>query len=608
MDRKRKGRPGRAAVVLRALAMLALVLAAGSVAAVPAGDAADLVITLEAAQAKVARSDGVTVRVTVSNPGAASRRVLRWLLPVGTPGDSLFEVTRDGVPVAYLGPLIKRRAPSADDYLTLAPGESRRFTVDLAQYYDFSVSARYLVAYDTGLLAGDLSQLPGAAKVATRVATNAVAIAVEGRPAFRPAAFRAKAVVGSNSFVGCSASEQGDLIAARAAADRYAILAREYFDAGRTGVRYGSWFGTYALGRYDTVSNHFDAIGNALQTASPMQFDCSTCNDDFYAYVFPNQPYVIYLCNAFWSAPATGTDSKAGTLVHELSHFTVLGGTDDHAYGQTNARNLALSNPTLAVDNADSHEYFAENTPAEQVTVPEAPTALVATAGSGLATIVFQPGYSGGAAVSNFQFSTDNGPWTAFAPADTTSPVTVPNLANGGPYTFRLRAVNAVGLGAASAASNAVSLGAPAQADLGVAISRASPATARLHEGLVPADPVAVYRVQITNQRPSRIDGITTAAAVGGALRNVLWTCSIPGAGCSPANGSGAPSAAVSLNAGQVATLELSVDVAPGVDFAEVHARAALPAGLPPLAGSAEVRASLIEPATASGVYRSGFE
>ena len=28
----------------------------------------------------------------------------------------------------------------------------------------------------------------------------------------------------------------------------------------------------------------------------------------------------INLCGAFWDAPATGTDSKAGTLVHEVSN------------------------------------------------------------------------------------------------------------------------------------------------------------------------------------------------------------------------------------------------------------------------------------------------
>ena len=73
----------------------------------------------------------------------------------------------------------------------------------------------------------------------------------------------------------------------------------------------------------------------------------------------------MYLCNAFWSAPNTGTDSKAGTLVHETSHFNVVASTDDWAYGQSACKSLAKSNTTKAVDNADSHEYFAENNPSQ---------------------------------------------------------------------------------------------------------------------------------------------------------------------------------------------------------------------------------------------------
>ena len=52
-----------------------------------------------------------------------------------------------------------------------------------------------------------------------------------------------------------------------------------------------------------------------------------------------------------------------GTIIHELSHFNVIAGTDDFAYGHTAAKQLALSNPAQARLNADSHEYFAENTP-----------------------------------------------------------------------------------------------------------------------------------------------------------------------------------------------------------------------------------------------------
>jgi peptidyl-Lys metalloendopeptidase len=110
------------------------------------------------------------------------------------------------------------------------------------------------------------------------------------------------------------------------------------------------------------VTSHFNAITDAFTNAG-ITFDCG-CKQNYYAYVYPNQPYKIYLCKVFWQAPLTGTDSKAGTLIHEMSHFTVVAGTDDYVYGQTNAKNLAISDPNKAIDNADNHEYFAENTPA----------------------------------------------------------------------------------------------------------------------------------------------------------------------------------------------------------------------------------------------------
>jgi hypothetical protein len=99
-----------------------------------------------------------------------------------------------------------------------------------------------------------------------------------------------------------------------------------------------------------------------LARSKQVAVDCG-CNESYYAYVYPNQPYKIYVCKAFWSAPLLGTDSKGGTLVHEMSHFTVVAGTDDLAYGQSAAGQLAVSDPVKAVNNADSHEYFGENTP-----------------------------------------------------------------------------------------------------------------------------------------------------------------------------------------------------------------------------------------------------
>ncbi|KAF5343563.1 hypothetical protein D9758_012964 [Tetrapyrgos nigripes] len=90
-------------------------------------------------------------------------------------------------------------------------------------------------------------------------------------------------------------------------------------------------------------------------------YDCSCTQAGTFAYVYPNDIQTIYLCGAFWRAANTGQDSKAGTLVHESSHFTQLAGTVDEAYGRANCETLARNFPDLATVNADSHEYFAEN-------------------------------------------------------------------------------------------------------------------------------------------------------------------------------------------------------------------------------------------------------
>jgi peptidyl-Lys metalloendopeptidase len=109
------------------------------------------------------------------------------------------------------------------------------------------------------------------------------------------------------------------------------------------------------------VTTHFVRIADAFQNAG-INFDCK-CKQPYYAYVYADQPYFIHLCKYFWLAPLAGTDSRGGTLIHEMSHFNVVASTEDFVYGQDGARDLALSNPDDAIMNADNHEYFAENNP-----------------------------------------------------------------------------------------------------------------------------------------------------------------------------------------------------------------------------------------------------
>lgn len=321
----------------------------------------------------------VSVTVTVTNTQRHPQRVLKSQLPDDEPDMALFRITRDGTPVAYTGALIKRGAPGEADYVRLGAGESVSYEVELTSYYDLSRNGQYAIQY-TGLQRQNGHArldhaTAAAATAAANITTAPLYLWLQGRSETPAAAapFSAQAsaqplavAAASVAYTGnCSSSQRATLASAVTAATTYAQNSVTYLSRTPTSTpRYRTWFGTLSTTNWNTVTSHFTKITDALKN-KPLTLDCS-CRKSYYAYVYANQPYKIYLCRSFWSAPTTGTDSKAGTLVHELSHFDILGGTDDVAYGQSAAKSLATSNPAQAVNNADSHEYFAENTPALQ--------------------------------------------------------------------------------------------------------------------------------------------------------------------------------------------------------------------------------------------------
>jgi hypothetical protein len=83
---------------------------------------------------------------------------------------------------------------------------------------------------------------------------------------------------------------------------------------------------------------------------------------DVFAYVRPDQSFVVVLGAFFFRAPATGYDSRPGVIVHEMTHFVLAGATQDHVYGRAGALQLAATNPGEAQRNADNYEYFVEAT------------------------------------------------------------------------------------------------------------------------------------------------------------------------------------------------------------------------------------------------------
>ncbi|MBU3664273.1 MAG: fibronectin type III domain-containing protein [Chthoniobacterales bacterium] len=100
----------------------------------------------------------------------------------------------------------------------------------------------------------------------------------------------------------------------------------------------------------------------------------------------------------------------------------------------------------------NSAGYGAASNAVNGTPVPDTPSEPTITSilpGNQQLSVVFTaPVYDGGAPVTNYEYSTDNGAsWNPHVPAVTTSPVVITGLTNGVDYTVRIRAVNAAGPG-----------------------------------------------------------------------------------------------------------------------------------------------------------------
>ena len=149
----------------------------------------------------------------------------------------------------------------------------------------------------------------------------------------------------------------------------------------------------------------------------------------------------------------TVTSSPGGlTASGAASPLTVTGLTNGTAYTFTvKATNAVGTGAASAASNAV--------TPAAPIVVPGAPTIGTATAGNAQATVSFTaPASNGGSVITSYTVTSSPGGFTTSGAA---SPLTVTGLTNGTAYTFTVKATNAVGTGAASAASNAVTPAAP---------------------------------------------------------------------------------------------------------------------------------------------------
>lgn len=332
--------------------------------------AQDLHVTVSPKRFRFIANQDVEIILEYTNNGSNTILIYQHYIPKQQLSDPLFEVTLNGTPVDYVGRLVKRSAPTLGDMVQLGPGRSVSCVVQLSSEYDMTKTGNYIVMfkYDIGTMLSTSASLLGLnASIETGILQSPTAsLFAEGRPNPRIVEHVEVHFQGNfptYNYVSCSSSQQTSLGSALSEAKTYATSSVKYLATLNSGrPRYTTWFGTFSSGNLNTLKKHYQNIDTTFRTKT-MSFDCGCSEAGVFAYVYANQPYKIYFCPAFWSAPMIGTDSKGGTIVHETSHFTVVAGTVDYAYGQAACKNLAISDSSKAIMNADNHEYFTENNP-----------------------------------------------------------------------------------------------------------------------------------------------------------------------------------------------------------------------------------------------------
>ncbi|MEM7257664.1 MAG: M35 family metallo-endopeptidase, partial [Pseudomonadota bacterium] len=305
---------------------------------------------------RLAPVDQQHVRVVLSNQGTEPLRFLTW----GSPFES--ELTQDlfylqttfgKQRAAYAGRHVKRAGPLPEHFTELLAQQSLDVIVPLANYYDLPASGEYAISMTWSMQVQRQGRLQPVSLQSAVI--NTWLYKAQRTIAALPADYNS-----------CEVEQQSELQQALDNAESLTQTALNDLsgltdDARYNSPRYKQWFGAYDTDRFDLVLDTYSNLAATLANET-IEFNCNCERASWYAYVLKSREFEIFICPRFWTAISVGRDSQAGTLIHELTHFFSVNGTSDHAYS-TAAVTLANENPQLAVRNADSYEYFAENVP-----------------------------------------------------------------------------------------------------------------------------------------------------------------------------------------------------------------------------------------------------
>ena len=78
--------------------------------------------------------------------------ILKWHTPLEGILSRIFKVTRDGEELDYLGLMVRRGDPIAEEYEEIAPGKSASASFDLAKAYDVTPAGKYRLEFVSRIL------------------------------------------------------------------------------------------------------------------------------------------------------------------------------------------------------------------------------------------------------------------------------------------------------------------------------------------------------------------------------------------------------------------------------------------------------------------------
>jgi len=303
------------------------------------GNSTNITVSLKLNSRQYKAKDKQILTFALSNNSNQSVSLLKWHTPLEGILNDMFWVKREEEATDYLGKMVKRAAPKPEDYLTLEPKESVSTDFDISEVYDISKSGNYTVEFDSRLLDVGTEEPKVLSKrlaetgesTIQRLTSKAEFKLLEDRTPKQSKGIALKwseqlsAAAEKTDFRSCTTAQQNQLNDALREAERIAKDAQGYLRDINPNARYVQWFGNFEAGNYNKIVSDFDKIVDAIVNKS-ITFNCSMegCQEGTFAYVYPTQPYEIHLCSSFWNANLTGTDSRGGTIVHELSHFNVV--------------------------------------------------------------------------------------------------------------------------------------------------------------------------------------------------------------------------------------------------------------------------------------------